>query len=154
MSVSSLELRAAIEQIRRDDAENNQCIECGKSSTATAWASVPFGCFLCFDCCAPLRSLGLRHCVMDSWTREQLQFLKMGGNHKLKEYLRTQNIPSNLAPLAKYESAPLVKYRGQLRTLVMETTPPTPYVRDTRGGETQAPREPRTSRCCSSCCIS
>jgi hypothetical protein len=66
---------------------NNTCVEC--SEPDPQWASISLGIFLCISCSGIHRNLGVhisrvRSLFLDNWKREELEFIRDGGNIKSK----------------------------------------------------------------------
>jgi ADP-ribosylation factor GTPase-activating protein 1 len=62
-------------------------------SSHPQWASVNNGSFICMNCAAIHRSLGVnfsfvRSLSMDSWNEKQLKMMSLGGNKNLSEYFQ------------------------------------------------------------------
>ncbi|RUS35609.1 hypothetical protein BC938DRAFT_482906, partial [Jimgerdemannia flammicorona] len=64
---------------------NNQCADCG--AKGPRWASFNLGVFLCIRCGGLHRKMGthiskVKSVTLDSWTPEQIEMMKQGGNSK------------------------------------------------------------------------
>jgi len=69
---------------------NDRCVDC--FCRGPQWASINFGVFMCLECSGTHRSLGVhisfvRSVTMDSWTNDQIQMMRTGGNDKCNNFL-------------------------------------------------------------------
>ena len=64
------------------ETENQSCADCGKNSPQCA--SVSNGVFICMDCAAIHRDIGMRvkSLPTDTWSEKQLRLMALGGNKK------------------------------------------------------------------------
>ncbi|KAI8923503.1 putative GTPase activating protein for Arf-domain-containing protein [Entophlyctis helioformis] len=70
--------------------ENQLCADCG--TRGPRWASVNIGCFLCIRCGGLHRKIGthiskVKSTTLDSWTPEQIEFVRSMGNRRVNEML-------------------------------------------------------------------
>ena len=113
--------------------ENKTCFDCNK--TSCQWASVNNGIFLCTNCSGIHRGLGveksyIRSIQWDNWSDHQLEFMKKGGNQKLKDFLKLYSFETKSIPAEKlYHTKIMEFYRKNLKNKVegiteTETPPP------------------------------
>jgi len=75
------------------------CVDCG--AERAKWASISYGCFLCYECSGRHRGLGphmsrVKGIILDGWSPEEKRRMELGGNEKLEKFFA--NYPSLAYP--------------------------------------------------------
>ncbi|GMM36469.1 ADP-ribosylation factor GTPase-activating protein [Saccharomycopsis crataegensis] len=116
---SKEEIKAVFDKLQKIPL-NKQCFDCPNKNPT--WTSVPFGVFLCLECSAVHRNMGVhisfvKSSNLDKWSRFQLRGMKHGGNKAMKDYFMKhggQNLLSRDAK-QKYTSQVALNYKAELQ---------------------------------------